>query len=171
MHSGGIYFFYCFVIFCISYFLLTSNTWNAWRRYIYVGNEVSRCRNKRDIANFPQNIGQLPKSKQLFGIQVNRSWEKKQAMQIKLFRNQFHLLLLLCWLQEVIPVVVNPPSQRLEVGTIGRAGTQPFQMFHLFFNARDKKKGIYIPQTVSQKSNFGNSYCPNWILGPWANRN
>ena len=85
MHSGGIYFCYCFIVFCVSYFLfnkqhvecraevyifvtaslffaflisfLTSNTWNAWRRYIYVGNEVSRCRNKRDIANFPQNIG------------------------------------------------------------------------------------------------------------------
>ena len=40
-----------------------------------------------------------------------------------------------------IPVVVNPPSQRLEVGTIGRAGTQPFQMFHLFYKARNKKKG------------------------------
>ena len=143
MHSGGIYFFYCFVIFCISYILLTSNTWNAWRRYIYVGNEVSRCRNKRDIANFPQNIGQLPKSKQLFGIQVNRSWEKKQAMQIKLFRNQSHLLL--CGGSRKfynIPVVVNPPSQRLEVGTIGRAGTQPFQMFHLFYKARNRKKGV-----------------------------
>lgn len=129
---------------------------------IYVGNEVSRCRNKRDIANFPENIGQLPKQKHFFGIQVNRSRVKKQAMQIQKFRNQFHLLL--CGGSGKfynIPVVVNPPSQRLEVGTIGRAGTQPFQMFHLFQKARNKKKGVPVHYTFQTT----NLYLR--LLGQW----